>query len=56
MTAYGVLARGLLGGHWSPGQAAATGDIRASMPRFRPENLERNLAQVDALGEIMTAS
>jgi aryl-alcohol dehydrogenase-like predicted oxidoreductase len=41
VTAYGVLARGLLGGHRSPGQAAAPGDIRARMPRFRPENLER---------------
>ena len=55
VTAYGVLARGLLGGHWSPGQAAAPGDIRAHMPRFRPENLERNLALVDALGEIAAA-
>jgi len=52
VTAYGVLSRGLLGGHWSPGQAAAPGDMRVRMPRFRPENLERNLALVDALGEI----
>jgi len=55
VTAYGVLARGLLGGQWSPGQAAAPGDIRARMPRFRPENLERNLALVDALGGIAAA-
>jgi aryl-alcohol dehydrogenase-like predicted oxidoreductase len=55
LTAYGVLSRGLLGGRWSPGQAAAPGDIRARMPRFRPENLERNLALVDTLGEIAAA-
>jgi len=54
VTAYGVLSRGLLGGHWSPGQAAA-GDVRVRMPRFRPENLERNLALVDALGAIAEA-
>jgi aryl-alcohol dehydrogenase-like predicted oxidoreductase len=50
VTAYGVLSRGLLGGRL-PGQAAA-GDARARMPRFRPENLERNLALVDALRPI----
>lgn len=55
LTAYGVLSRGLLGGRWSPGQAAAPGDIRARMPRFRPENLERNLALVDTLREIAAA-
>ena len=55
VTAYGVLARGLLGGHWSAGRAAAPGDIRAGMPRFGPENLERNLALVDALAAIAAA-
>jgi len=55
VTAYGVLARGLLGGHWAPGQAAAPGDIRARMPRFRPENLDHNLALVAALAEIAAA-
>ena len=55
VTAYGVLARGLLGGHWSPGQAAAPGDIRARMPRFRPENLDHNLALVEALRSVAAA-
>jgi aryl-alcohol dehydrogenase-like predicted oxidoreductase len=55
VTAYGVLSRGLLGGHWSPGQAAAPGDVRPRMPRFRPENLGRNLALVDTLGSIAEA-
>ena len=55
VTAYGVLSRGLLGGRWAAGQAAAAGDMRARMPRFRPENLPRNLALVEALGEIAQA-
>jgi pyridoxine 4-dehydrogenase len=52
VTAYGVLARGLLAGTWSRRGAASTGDMRARMPRFRPENLEHNLALVDALRPI----
>ena len=56
VTAYGVLSRGLLGGRWATGQAAAPGDMRARMPRFRPENLERNLALVAALGAIAEAN
>jgi aryl-alcohol dehydrogenase-like predicted oxidoreductase len=55
VTAYGVLSRGLLGGQWSPQRAAASGDVRARMPRFRPENLERNLALVAALRPIAEA-
>jgi aryl-alcohol dehydrogenase-like predicted oxidoreductase len=54
VTAYGVLSRGLLGGTWSSKQAAP-GDMRAHMPRFRPENLERNLALVGALRAIAEA-
>ena len=52
VTAYGVLARGLLAGTWSTRDAASPGDIRARMPRFRPENLDHNLALVDALRPI----
>jgi len=52
VTAYGVLSRGLLGGAWSSGRPASAGDMRAHMPRFRGENLERNLALVDALRTI----
>jgi aryl-alcohol dehydrogenase-like predicted oxidoreductase len=52
VTAYGVLSRGLLGGAWSSGRPAAAGDMRAHMPRFRRENLERNLALVEALRTI----
>jgi aryl-alcohol dehydrogenase-like predicted oxidoreductase len=53
VTAYGVLSRGLLGGR-VPGQVA-TGDVRGRMPRFRPENLERNLALVAGLRSIAEA-
>jgi pyridoxine 4-dehydrogenase len=51
VTAYGVLSRGLLSGHWSKerGEALAPRDFRASAPRFTGENLERNLALVEAL-------
>jgi aryl-alcohol dehydrogenase-like predicted oxidoreductase len=55
VTAYGVLSRGLLGGRYSGGQAAAPGDVRGRMPRFRPENLAHNLALVEALGSIAEA-
>jgi aryl-alcohol dehydrogenase-like predicted oxidoreductase len=51
ITAYGVLSRGLLSGHWSKDRAdtLAPGDFRASAPRFTGENLERNLALVETL-------
>lgn len=48
ITAYGVLSRGLLGGHWSRTRANAS-DFRAFSPRFQDENLDRNLALVEAL-------
>ena len=51
VTAYGVLSRGLLSGHWSKEREAslAPHDFRASAPRFTGENLERNLALVETL-------
>jgi aryl-alcohol dehydrogenase-like predicted oxidoreductase len=49
ITAYGVLTRGLLSGHWSRDRAVAQGDFRAHSPRFSGENLEQNLALVEAL-------
>ena len=55
VTAYGVLSRGLLGGAWSSGQPASARDMRAHMPRFRRENLERNLVLVEALRTIAEA-
>jgi aryl-alcohol dehydrogenase-like predicted oxidoreductase len=49
VTAYGVLSRGLLSGHWSPSRELGATDFRAHSPRFAGENLERNLALVEAL-------
>jgi len=48
VTAYGVLSRGLLSGHWSK-ERAATPDYRSMLPRFQADNLDRNLALADAL-------
>ena len=53
ITAYGVLSRGLISGHWSPDQAG-TGDTRASIPRFQAGNVERNLTLVEALRALAT--
>jgi aryl-alcohol dehydrogenase-like predicted oxidoreductase len=51
ITAYGVLTRGLLSGHWNSGREVP-GDIRSRHPRFSPENVERNLRLVDALRQV----
>jgi aryl-alcohol dehydrogenase-like predicted oxidoreductase len=51
MTAYGVLSRGLISGHWNPAEARAD-DHRRHMPRFAPENAAHNLALVDALRRV----
>ncbi len=48
VTAYGVLARGLISGHWRT-TATNPGDFRTRSPRFQAGNVERNLALVDAL-------
>jgi aryl-alcohol dehydrogenase-like predicted oxidoreductase len=55
ITAYGVLSRGLLSGHWSRERSLGEQDFRAASPRFQGENLDRNLALVDALREIADA-
>jgi aryl-alcohol dehydrogenase-like predicted oxidoreductase len=49
VTAYGVLSRGLIGGHWSKDAPLAPGDMRGRLPRFSAANLEHNLVLVDAL-------
>jgi aryl-alcohol dehydrogenase-like predicted oxidoreductase len=55
VTAYGVLSRGLLGGQWPSQRATAPGDVRGRLPRFRPENLDHNLALVAGLRPIAEA-
>ncbi len=54
ITAYGVLARGLMGGQWSKG-SARPGDVRAMMPRFQDGNVDSNLALVESLRRIAAA-
>lgn len=54
VTAYGVLSRGLLSGHWSHDRAQRTRDYRALMPRFSEDNLDANLALVEALRALAT--
>jgi aryl-alcohol dehydrogenase-like predicted oxidoreductase len=55
VTAYGVLSRGLLSGHWSKERNTGTSDFRTRSPRFSGDNLERNLALVEALRGIAEA-
>ena len=52
ITAYGVLSRGLLSGHWNQERALTPGDFRGRSPRFRGGNLEANLRLVEALREV----
>ena len=54
ITAYGVLARGLLGGNWTSTKPTAKGDFRSFSPRFGGDNLNHNLALVETLRTIAT--
>jgi aryl-alcohol dehydrogenase-like predicted oxidoreductase len=54
VTAYGVLSRGLISGHWHK-DAAGAGDFRAHSPRFQGENADHNLALVEALRGVAAA-
>ncbi|WFU49082.1 aldo/keto reductase [Sinorhizobium terangae] len=54
ITAYGVLSRGLISGHWQKG-AAKGRDFRAMSPRFQEGNVEQNLALVEALRRVADA-
>jgi aryl-alcohol dehydrogenase-like predicted oxidoreductase len=48
VTAYGVLSRGLISGHWSKARSGGR-DFRSLAPRFQGDNLDRNLALVEKL-------
>ncbi|MCJ9428675.1 aldo/keto reductase [Kordiimonas marina] len=48
ITAYGVLSRGLISGHWSKARDMK-GDFRGFSPRFSPENIDANLALVERI-------
>ncbi|WP_283151151.1 aldo/keto reductase [Silvimonas soli] len=55
ITAYGVLSRGLISGHWTPERSLQKGDFRGVSPRFSGDNLVHNLALVDTLRGIAQA-
>jgi aryl-alcohol dehydrogenase-like predicted oxidoreductase len=55
ITAYGVLSRGLISGHWSKERSKTPGDFRGMAPRFQGENLDRNLALVEAMRTVAEA-
>lgn len=48
ITAYGVLSRGLISGHWTADRSTGT-DFRSHSPRFQGDNLRHNLALVERL-------
>ncbi|MFJ6723682.1 aldo/keto reductase [Streptomyces sp. NPDC091281] len=52
ITAYGVLSRGLLSGHFTADRQLAANDFRAYAPRFQGDNLRHNLTLVEALRKI----
>ncbi|KUO22246.1 aldo/keto reductase [Streptomyces dysideae] len=52
ITAYGVLSRGLISGHFSRDRQLGANDFRAFSPRFQGENLQHNLDLVEALRKI----
>ena len=51
VTAYGVLSRGLISGHWTKKSGGAS-DFRSMSPRFQDGNVDRNLALVEALRQV----
>lgn len=51
ITAYGVLARGLISGHWSKDRPAGR-DFRSMSPRFQGANLDTNLGLVERIREV----
>ncbi|MBO9670163.1 MAG: aldo/keto reductase [Sphingobium sp.] len=54
ITAYGILSRGLLSGHWHP-DAAKPGDMRGHYPRFSTGNVAANLQLVERMRELAPA-
>lgn len=52
VTAYGVLARGLISGHFTADRQLAAHDFRAHAPRFQGENRRHNLTLVESLRKI----
>ncbi|HWG25738.1 aldo/keto reductase [Actinospica sp.] len=55
ITAYGVLSRGLISGHWTADRSTNATDFRTYSPRFQGENLAHNLSLVEELRSIAEA-
>jgi aryl-alcohol dehydrogenase-like predicted oxidoreductase len=55
VTAYGVLSRGLISGHWTRDRQTTSNDFRSRSPRFSRENLDRNLELAEALTHVAEA-
>jgi aryl-alcohol dehydrogenase-like predicted oxidoreductase len=56
ITAYGVLSRGLISGHWTKQRSAAPSDFRNQSPRFSADNLEHNLRLVEQLRQVAVST
>jgi len=52
ITAYGILSRGLISGHYSNSGKTDQFDMRKYLPRFSGENLEHNMKLVESLNKI----
>ena len=55
ITAYGVLSRGLISGHWTRERTTAPSDFRSHTPRFAASNIEHNLQLVEDLRQVAVA-
>jgi aryl-alcohol dehydrogenase-like predicted oxidoreductase len=55
VTAYGVLSRGLISGHWTKDRETTRNDFRSRSPRFSRENIDRNLELAEALAQVAEA-
>ena len=55
ITAYGVLSRGLISGHWTKDAGTGVRDFRSHSPRFAAGNVDHNLALVEKLRAIAEA-
>ena len=54
VTAYGVLSRGLISGHWTR-ERQGERDFRGNSPRFQGENLDKNLELVETMRSLADA-
>jgi aryl-alcohol dehydrogenase-like predicted oxidoreductase len=52
ITAYGVLSRGLISGHWTKQRSTGPHDVRSHSPRFSAANIDQNLRLVEELRRV----